>query len=163
MIRIDLEKMLEGLGGKLKRKVTLSEVAEQSGVHRSILSRLINKPLENTSTEHIDKLAQYFFHAYKEADANFEDVDDPGLMQLVLGHLIQVFPEKGSYKTVIDKLSETGDVTNLPIYRLWEFYSASLSQKPITPLSGKRNKLLAKKLNEQEMQSKASSRPLKKK
>ena len=161
MIRVDLEKMLEGLGEKLKRKVTLSEVAERSGVHRSILSRLINKPLENTSTEHIDRLAQYFFHAYKEAEPNFEDVDDKALMQLVLGHLVQVFPEKGPYQAVIQKLSESGDVKNLPIYRLWEFYSASLP-KVVTSIVGKQNKLLAKKLKEEKPQ-KLSSRSSKKK
>ena len=148
MIKIDLERLIKELEGKANRKVTLSEVAEKSGVHRSILSRIINRPQENTSTEHIEKLAQYLFYAFKEAaPESFDDHEDEFLMQLILGKLIQIFPESGNHSSLLKKLSETGPVADMPIFRLWEFHRASLPPKvELAPVS-ETNKKLAAKLN----------------
>lgn len=160
MIKIDLERLIKDLEGKLNRKVTLSEVAEKSGVHRSILSRIINRPQENTSTEHIEKLAQYLFYAHKEATPEwFDDHEDEYLMQLILGKLVQVFPEKGNHASLLKKLSETGSVVDMPIFRLWEFHKASLPPKvEQTPISEANKKLAAKLAKEKPKSKKRKTR-----
>jgi len=42
-----------------KRRITLNEVSEATGISRATLSRIANTPGHNTSTDHIDALCDY--------------------------------------------------------------------------------------------------------
>ena len=43
-----------------KRRITIGEVAQETGINRMTLSKLINHPGHNTLTDNIDSLCNYF-------------------------------------------------------------------------------------------------------
>ena len=45
---------------KERRSISMTEVAEGSGVHRATLSKMANQPGPNVGTEIVDKLCRYF-------------------------------------------------------------------------------------------------------
>lgn len=60
MIRFRLAELIADKAFKERRVVSLSEVAESTGVHRATLSKMANQPGANIGTEIIDKLCRYF-------------------------------------------------------------------------------------------------------
>jgi|GEM_PF-4213385 len=64
--------MLERLNAERKKgglaRLTLQDVHEETGIHRKILSRIVNRAHENTSSEHPEKLVQYFFKILRKPD-----------------------------------------------------------------------------------------------
>lgn len=60
MIRFRLAELIADKAFKERRVVSLSEVAEATGVHRATLSKMANQPGANIGTEIIDKLCRYF-------------------------------------------------------------------------------------------------------
>ena len=123
MIRIDLGVGLKALEKRRGSKVSLGEVAEKTGVHRNILSRIINNPRANTSSEHVGKLVEFFFYEYLELglDQGFHR-SHRELMSFLVASLIQVFPERSEHGEFLKTLEETGDIDDLPMYRIWEFF-----------------------------------------
>ncbi|HEU0197569.1 MAG TPA: helix-turn-helix transcriptional regulator [Nevskiaceae bacterium] len=43
-----------------KRVITMSEVAEVTGIHRATLSKIANDPSCNTGTDNLNRLCRYF-------------------------------------------------------------------------------------------------------
>lgn len=60
MIRILLVKLLDEKAFNEKRRITLSEVSEQSGISRATLTRIANVPGNVTNTDTINALCKYF-------------------------------------------------------------------------------------------------------
>lgn len=60
MIRILLIKLLDEKSFNEKRRITLSEVSEQTGISRATLTRIANVPGNVTNTETINALCKYF-------------------------------------------------------------------------------------------------------
>lgn len=60
MIRFRLAEMIADKAFKERRVVSLTEVAEQTGIHRATLSKIANQPGANIGTDIIDKLCRYF-------------------------------------------------------------------------------------------------------
>ncbi|UGB45470.1 helix-turn-helix transcriptional regulator [Frateuria edaphi] len=60
MIRFRLAELIADKAFKERRVVSLTEVAEATGVHRATLSKMANQPGANIGTEVIDKLCRYF-------------------------------------------------------------------------------------------------------
>lgn len=60
MIRFRLAELIADKTFKEKRAVTLGEVAKDTGVHRTTLSRMANHPGANISTDVVEKLCRYF-------------------------------------------------------------------------------------------------------
>ena len=60
MIRFRLSELIAEKAFKERRAVSLTEVADQSGVHRATLSKMANQPGANIGTDIIDKLCKYF-------------------------------------------------------------------------------------------------------
>lgn len=60
MIRFRLTELIADKAFKERRVVSLTEVAEATGVHRATLSKMANQPGANIGTEVIDKLCRYF-------------------------------------------------------------------------------------------------------
>jgi putative transcriptional regulator len=60
MIRVHLKALLEEKSFQEKRRITLNEVSEKTGVSRPTLNRIANIPGYNTNTETIDSLCRYF-------------------------------------------------------------------------------------------------------
>ncbi|GHB02435.1 helix-turn-helix domain-containing protein [Shewanella indica] len=60
MIRILLIKLLDEKAFKEKRRITLSEVSEKTGISRATLTRIANVPGNVTNTDTINALCKYF-------------------------------------------------------------------------------------------------------
>jgi len=60
MIRVLLKKMLDEKSFQEKRRITLNEVSESTGISRATLTRIANIPGYNTNTDTIDALCKYF-------------------------------------------------------------------------------------------------------
>jgi len=60
MIRIKLRHLLEDKAFSEKRKITLNEVSDQTGISRATLNRVANIIGYNTNTDTINLLCQYF-------------------------------------------------------------------------------------------------------
>lgn len=60
MIRFRLTELISDKAFKERRVVSLSEVAESTGIHRATLSKVTNQPGANVGTEIVDKLCRYF-------------------------------------------------------------------------------------------------------
>ena len=60
MIRFRLAELIADKAFKERRAVSMSEVAEATGIHRASLSKIANQPGTNISTDLVDKLCRYF-------------------------------------------------------------------------------------------------------
>ena len=59
MIRIKLIQLLDEKGFKERRRITISEVAEKTGISRATLTRIANVPGNVTNTDTLDALCEY--------------------------------------------------------------------------------------------------------
>jgi putative transcriptional regulator len=60
MIRFRLKELIAEKGFQEGRRVTLEEVAKETGVHRTTLSKIANQKGYKTNTEVLDKLCEFF-------------------------------------------------------------------------------------------------------
>ncbi len=60
MIRVLVRQQLDKKAFAERRRITLNEVAEKTGISRTTLSRIANIPGYNTNTDTIDTLCKYF-------------------------------------------------------------------------------------------------------
>ena len=60
MIRFRLAELIADKAFKERRVVSLTEVADATGIHRATLSKIANQPGANVGTDIIDKLCRYF-------------------------------------------------------------------------------------------------------
>ena len=60
MIRFRLRERLADLEFREGRRITLGEVAEETGITRTTLSRIANNRGYNTTTDNLDALCAYF-------------------------------------------------------------------------------------------------------
>lgn len=60
MIRVLLKQLLDEKSFREKRRITLGEVSETTGISRATLTRVANVPGYNTNTDTIDLLCGYF-------------------------------------------------------------------------------------------------------
>jgi len=67
MLRFHLKKLIADKEFSEKRRITVSEIAEETGINRMTLSKIINHPGHSTVTDNLDKLCTYF-------DCDIEDL-----------------------------------------------------------------------------------------
>lgn len=60
MIRFHLKELIADKEFKEGRRITLAEIAEETGLHRATLSKLANQKGYNATTDVLDKLCAYF-------------------------------------------------------------------------------------------------------
>ncbi len=60
MIRFRLTELIADKAFKERRVVSLTEVADATGIHRATLSKMANQPGANIGTDLVDKLCRYF-------------------------------------------------------------------------------------------------------
>jgi putative transcriptional regulator len=60
MIRFRLKELIAEKGFQENRRVTLDEVTQYTGVHRTTLSKIANQRGYNTTTDILNKLCEYF-------------------------------------------------------------------------------------------------------
>ena len=60
MIRVLLKQMLDEKSFQDRRRITLNEVSETTGISRATLTRIANIPGYNTNTDTVNLLCKYF-------------------------------------------------------------------------------------------------------
>ncbi|TXH57808.1 MAG: XRE family transcriptional regulator [Desulfurellales bacterium] len=60
MIRFRLTELIADKAFRERRVLSLTEVAEATGIHRATLSKVANQPGANVGTDIVDKLCRYF-------------------------------------------------------------------------------------------------------
>lgn len=60
MIRIKLKQLLDEKAFSERRRITLNDVADETGISRPTLTRIANVPGYNTNTDTVDALCKYF-------------------------------------------------------------------------------------------------------
>lgn len=60
MIRVLLKQLLDEKAFKERRRITLNEVSEKTGISRPTLTRIANVAGYNTNTDTVDSLCAYF-------------------------------------------------------------------------------------------------------
>jgi putative transcriptional regulator len=60
MIRFRLKELISDKEFREGRNVTIEEVSQATGIHRTTLSKINNQKGYNTTTEVLDKLCEYF-------------------------------------------------------------------------------------------------------
>ena len=60
MIRFRLKELMADKGFRERRVVTVTEVAQDTGINRMTLSKIANHPGYSTVTDTLDKLCNYF-------------------------------------------------------------------------------------------------------
>ena len=76
MIRILLKQILDEKSFKERRRITLNEVSEETGISRATLNRISNVPGYNANTDAVNALCKYFkctpceLLSYHEEDVN---------------------------------------------------------------------------------------------
>lgn len=60
MIRFRMAELIADKAFAERRVVSLSEIAEATGIHRATLSKIANQPGANIGTDIVDKLCRYF-------------------------------------------------------------------------------------------------------
>lgn len=124
MIRVELSNLLFKLNTERKEigeKVRLKyeDIHILTGIHKKILSRIVNKPDENTSSEHIDRLCQFFFLEFRRIRK--ETQTDEQLMKEVVSNLIDVFPDEDLFLAGLEN-STSKPLRTIPITVLWWMY-----------------------------------------
>ena len=78
MIRFKLKELIAEKEFQDKRNITIKEIADNTGINRMTLSKILNHPGHSTTTTNIDKLCQFFqcsvgdlmIHLPEETDKN---------------------------------------------------------------------------------------------
>ena len=73
MIRVLLKQLLDEKAFEERRRITLNEVSDQTGISRPTLNRIANVPGYNTNTDTINALCEYFSCAPGELLAYIDD------------------------------------------------------------------------------------------
>ena len=60
MIRYRLRELMADYQFKTGRRLTFDELAKQTEIHRTTLSKIANHRSYNTTTDNIDRLCEYF-------------------------------------------------------------------------------------------------------
>lgn len=60
MIRLRLKELIADREFRERRIITMTEIAQVTGINRVTLSKIANHPGYNTGTENLDKLCAYF-------------------------------------------------------------------------------------------------------
>ena len=76
MIRFRLKELIAEKGFQEDRRVTLDEVAQRTGVHRTTLSKIANQRGYNTTTDILNKLCEYFGVPLENVAEHIEVIGD---------------------------------------------------------------------------------------
>ena len=117
MLRVSLDKLITALERASGYPITIGMISEGTGVHRNIISRILNNPGSNTSTYHLNKIIEYFFVELRR----YEGDDDRTLVSRIIENLFEFFPESGDHRELMERLHKAGSVNETPVSVLWEF------------------------------------------
>ncbi len=86
MIRFHLKELIAEKEFTEKRRITIGEISQETGINRMTLSKIINHPGHSTVTDNLDKMCNYFDCSIeqlvthiKESSANIAAEGDNGV------------------------------------------------------------------------------------
>ncbi|SHJ89920.1 putative transcriptional regulator [Malonomonas rubra DSM 5091] len=74
MIRYRLRELMSDYQFRTGNRLTFEEIANQTGIHRTTLSKIANQRNYNTTTDNIDKLCTFFKCQIADLMEHLEDV-----------------------------------------------------------------------------------------
>ena len=77
MIRFRLKELMADKEFQERRVITISEVAQSTGINRMTLSKIANHPGCNTGTENLDRLCDFFGCKLEELAQHIPEKKDP--------------------------------------------------------------------------------------
>lgn len=75
MIRYHLKELIAEKEFQEKRRITVSEVAQETGINRMTLSKMMNHQGSSTVTDNLDKLCNYFDCEIEKLITHVKDKD----------------------------------------------------------------------------------------
>lgn len=75
MIRYHLKELIAEKEFQDKRRVTVSEIAQETGINRMTLSKMMNHQGSSTVTDNLDKLCNYFDCEIEKLITHVKDED----------------------------------------------------------------------------------------
>jgi putative transcriptional regulator len=76
LIRYHLKHLLADMEFKVGRRVGLKEVSEETGIHKSTLSRIANQKASNTTIGNLEKICLFFDCQIQDLVEFIPDQDD---------------------------------------------------------------------------------------
>lgn len=76
MFRFRLKELIADKAFKENRRVTIEEVSQKTGIHRTTLSKIANTVGYSTTTEVLDALCNYFDCEIGELAEHIKDIND---------------------------------------------------------------------------------------
>ena len=76
MIRFRLKELIADKEFREDRRITLDEIARETGVHRTTLSKISNQRGHKTNTDVLDRLCNYFQVPLEELAQHIDDRGD---------------------------------------------------------------------------------------
>lgn len=155
MLIVGLRRLMDGLGRARNKKVTVSEVARATQIHRKIVSRIYNHPHTSVKGETIDQLAQYFLAEFALIDKGKKGLK--ALMEEIVKHLVVIFPDDDSVGATLINKASLGSTEGryLAVTHLWD----SFEKLPEKERSSRRQEWLTK---HEALQAKLKPKPRKK-
>ncbi|MCD8513078.1 MAG: helix-turn-helix transcriptional regulator [Nitrincola sp.] len=75
MIRYHLKELIAEKEFQEKRRITVSEIAQETGINRMTLSKMMNHQGSSTVTDNLDKLCNYFDCEIEKLITHVKDKD----------------------------------------------------------------------------------------
>lgn len=129
MIYLGVKELILGCSHFRGKKLTISEIAERTGIARKTISYLVNHPTDNISVHHLATLAEFFFKEYINFPNRELDQTQPKrhkkIMEEVISTLFQVYPDDPTYRDVVpDFVKATMTPEAITANLMWGFYEA---------------------------------------
>lgn len=99
MLQVNLKKLISKLAYEADAKaLTVQYLADETGIHRNTITRLLDEPEVNCHTDMLNKLLKLFFDEFK-AIRGGRTVDENALANELLQEFITVVPIKTTKKS----------------------------------------------------------------
>ncbi|WP_286903232.1 helix-turn-helix domain-containing protein [Vreelandella sedimenti] len=76
MIRYHLKELIAEKEFEERRRITIGEIAKETGINRMTLSKIINHPGHSTVTDNLDKLCFYFDCEIEQLVTHVKEAND---------------------------------------------------------------------------------------
>ena len=149
MIYLGVRELVDSIGVLRDKKLTLTELAEKTGIARKTLSYLVNHPNDPISVQHLGTLAEFFFKeqlaAMKVKFKPDSTHSDQEIMQKILTTLFQVYPDASEFQDVVpDAIKESLKPERITAAMMWYLYEQKHHPEYVVNKRKQREELLEK-------------------
>lgn len=121
MVRFELGELMERINMGYNTNITLASISKETGIHRTVLSRIKNHPHTTITSIHLDLLLEYFYQKLLSLEI---DGDEKNLSKNVLLNFITFIPKDVVFE--VEKICN-GDCdrlySRLCVTHMWNVYN----------------------------------------